>query len=115
MRALLLSAVILAGCGSDTLGENTAYRRLNDQFQTYDECATSGFVGCYQTLTLCTSGRVRMELDPQRMEGKYTLEDDLAVASFPTMTVRFDLESATSPQLPGRAWELVEPIVYDCE
>ena len=115
MRALILSAALLAGCGSDTLGEDTAYRRLVDQFSTYDECATSGFTGCYQTLTLCASGRVRMELDPQRMEGKYTLEDDTAVAAFPTMTVRFDLEKATSQQLPGRAWDLVEPVVYDCQ
>ncbi|MBL9013256.1 MAG: hypothetical protein JNL83_03715 [Myxococcales bacterium] len=115
MRALLLSALVITGCGSDTLGEDTAYRRLVDQYSTYDQCASSGFAGCYQTLTLCASGRVRMELDPQRMEGKYTLEDDTAVASFPTMTVRFDLDSATSQQLPGRAWELVEPVVYDCQ
>ena len=115
MRALLLCAALLAGCGSDTLGEDTAYRRLVDQFSTYEQCTAAGFVGCYQTLTLCANGRVRMELDPQRMEGKYTVEDDTAVAAFPTMTVRFDLESATSKQLPGRPWELVEPIVYDCQ
>jgi hypothetical protein len=114
MRALLLAAVVLAGCGSDTLGENTAYRRLVDGYSTYDECATSGFVGCYQTLTLCTSGRVRMELDPQRQDGKYVLDGDTAIASFPAMTVHFDLEHATSAQLPGKQWELVEPIVYDC-
>ncbi|MBA3463436.1 MAG: hypothetical protein H0T46_26005 [Deltaproteobacteria bacterium] len=114
MRALLLAAVVLAGCGSDTLGEDTAYRRLVGEFNTYEQCATSGFVGCYQTLTLCTSGRVRMELDPSRQEGKYTLDGDLAIAAFPTMTVRFDLEKAQSQQLPGRAWELVEPVVYDC-
>ena len=89
MRALLLSAALLAGCGSDTLGEDTAYRRLVDQFSTYEQCVSAGFVGCYETLTLCQSGRVRMELDPQRMEGKYTLEDDTAVAAFPTMIVRF--------------------------
>ena len=115
MRALLVSALLLTGCGSDTLGEDTAYRRLVEQFSTYEQCASSGFVGCYQTLTFCASGKVRMELDPQRMEGKYTIEDDAAVASFPTMTVRFDLDSASSQQLPGRAWELVEPIVYDCQ
>ena len=115
MRALLLSALVLTGCASETLGEDTAYRRLVDQYSTYDQCASSGFVGCYQTLTLCASGRVRMELDPQRMEGKYTLDDDTAIAAFPTMTVRFALDSATSPQLPGRAWELVEPVVYDCQ
>ncbi len=115
MRALLVSALLVTGCGSDTLGEDTAYRRLVDQFSTYEQCSSSGFVGCYQTLTLCASGRVRMELDPQRMEGKYTIEDDTAVAAFPTMTVRFDLDSATSQQLPGRSWELVEPVVYDCQ
>lgn len=114
MRALVLS-VLLTGCASETLGEDTAYRRLVDQFATYDQCASSGFVGCYQTLTLCTSGRVRMELDPTRMEGKYTLEDDTAVAAFPTMTVRFDMSSASSQQLPGRSWDVVEPVVYDCQ
>lgn len=115
MRALLLSAALLSGCASDTLGEDTAYRRLVEQYSTYEQCASSGFVGCYQTLTLCASGRVRMELDPQRMEGTYTVEDGTAVADFPTMTVRFDLDSATSQQLPGRSWELVEPVVYDCQ
>jgi hypothetical protein len=112
--ALLVSAVLFTGCASDTLGDNTAYRRLVDQFQTYDQCAQAGFVACYQSLTLCTSGAVRMELDPQRQEGKYTLDGDLAIAAFPKMTVNFDMEKGASPQLPGRTWELVEPVVYDC-
>jgi hypothetical protein len=120
MRALLLAAVATiatlggTGCASDTLGEDTAYRRLVDGYTSYDACAAAGFAGCYQSLTLCSSGAVRMELDPTRQQGKYTLDGDIAVASFPAMTVRFDLESATSSQLPGRTWELVEPIVYDC-
>jgi hypothetical protein len=115
MRALLVSALLVTGCGSDTLGEDTAYRRLVDQFSTYEQCVSAGFVGCYQTLTLCQSGRVRMELDPQRMEGKYIVDGDTAIAEFPTMTVTFDLESGSSPQLPGRSWDLVEPVVYDCQ
>jgi len=115
MRALLLAAVVLTGCASDTLGEDTAYRRLVDGYASYDACATAGFAGCYQSLTLCTSGAVRMELDPTRQEGKYTLDGDIAVAAFPTMTVRFDLSAATSSQLPGQhQWELVEPVIYDC-
>ncbi|MBL0213823.1 MAG: hypothetical protein IPQ07_08065 [Myxococcales bacterium] len=118
MRASLvpaaLAAILFTGCASDTLGDDTAYRRLVDGYDSYEACAAAGFAGCYQTLTLCSSGAVRMELDPTRQQGKYTLEGDIAVAAFPAMTVRFDLESATSSQLPGRRWELVEPIVYDC-
>ena len=115
MRALVLAAaVLLTGCASDTLGENTAYRRLVDGYDSYDACAAAGFAACYQTLTLCQSGASRMELDPQRQEGKYTLDGDTAIASFPRMTVEFDLQSATSAQLPGRTWELVEPVTYDC-
>jgi hypothetical protein len=115
MRAALLAVVVLTGCGSDTLGDDTAYRRLVDGYDSYDACASAGFAACYQTLTLCTSGAVRMELDPQRMQGKYTLDGDIAVAAFPAMTVRFDLDAQASSQLPGRhTWELVEPVVYDC-
>jgi len=112
--ALLLSAALFAGCASDTLGENTAYRRLVDQFDSYDQCAKAGFTACYQSLTLCTSGAVRMELDPERQEGKYRLDGDVAIAEFPRMQVQFDLEKAQSQQLPGRTWDLVEPVVYDC-
>ncbi len=114
MRALLLAVAVLTGCGSDTLGDDTAYRRLVDGYQSYDACAAAGFSACYQSLTLCTTGTVRMELDPQRQEGRYTLDGDVAIAAFPAMTVRFDLEAQTSSQLPGRPWELVEPVVYDC-
>ncbi len=95
--------------------EAAAYRRLVDGYDSYDVCVAAGFAACYQTLTLCTSGAVRIELDPQRQQGKYTLDGDVAIASFPTMTVRFDLDALRSTELPGRhPWELVEPVVYDC-
>ena len=96
MRALLLAVVVLTGCGSDTLGDDTAYRRLVDGYDSYDACATAGFAACYQSLTLCSSGAVRMELDPQRQQGKYTLDGDVAIASFPAMTVRFELTDHVS-------------------
>jgi hypothetical protein len=115
MRALALVAVLVSGCASETLGDNTAYRRLVDQYDSYQQCATSGFDACYQSLTLCASGASTIELDPQREQGKYTLDGDLAVSAFPRMTVRFDMEKLTSQDLPGRnAWELVEPVAYDC-
>lgn len=116
MRAFFLAALVLAtGCAADTLGENTAYRRLVDQYDSYEACTAGGFAACYQTLTLCTSGASRIELDPQRQEGKYTLDGDVATSTFPTRTVRFDLDAQMSKDLPGRhEWELVEPVIYDC-
>lgn len=115
MRAALFAILCLTGCGTDTLGDDTAYRRLVDGYESYDACAAAGFSACYQSLTLCSSGAVRMELDPERQQGKYTLDGEVAIAAFPRMTVRFDLDAQASTQLPGRhPWELVEPIIYDC-
>jgi hypothetical protein len=116
MRALclVLFAVVTSGCASDTL-DNVTYRRLVDQFDTFDQCLAEGdFADCHQTLTFCADGRANANLD-FRQEGAYEVRDSRAIAMLPTVTVIFDLETATSQQLPGRhRWELVEPLNVDC-
>lgn len=117
MRAITLTSLVFAivGCGgSDTL-DNTTYRRLVDQFDSYDQCVADGeFAPCYQTLTFCADGHVNANLD-YRQEGSYRVTDTAAVAKLPTVTVVFDLEKLFSTQLPGRhPWQLVEPVIYDC-
>jgi hypothetical protein len=114
MRALLLVTVLAAGCGAETI-DDTAYRRLSDSFDTYDQCLAEGnFAPCYQTLTFCADGRVNANLE-FRQEGSYIVREAEAIARLPTMELHFDLEKASSSQLPGRhRWELVEPLYYDC-
>jgi hypothetical protein len=117
MRTLIVSflaVLAFTGCASDTL-DNTTYRRLVDQFDSYDHCLDEGdFTSCYQTLTFCADGRANANLE-FRQEGPYTIADSRAVAELQTVTVIFDLETATSAQLPGRhRWELVEPLNVDC-
>lgn len=109
-----LAAAAMTGCASDTL-DDTAYRRLVDTFESYDQCLAEGnFAPCYQTLTFCADGRANANLD-YRLEGKYIVRENEAIATLPTMTLHFDLESASSTQLPGRhKWELVTPVYYDC-
>ena len=117
MRVTLLLAVLAAtGCTSDTVEENTAYRRLLDGFNSEEHCLAEGnFTPCYQTLTLCTSGVATMDLVNYPKEGDYLIEGNVAVADFIDMQVIFDLNAKSSAQLPGRhPWQLVEPIVYDC-
>ncbi|MGE0867298.1 MAG: hypothetical protein AB7P03_01960 [Kofleriaceae bacterium] len=117
MRAMLLATALAVGCSTDTtLSEDTAFRRIVDQYASYEECINdSQFIDCYQTLTLCANGRVAMSLNLQVEDGSYQLDGDLAIATFLTKTVEFDLETASSPQLPGRnRWERVEPTYYDC-
>lgn len=112
---LVVFFILATGCGSDTL-DNTTYRRLADQFDTYDQCLQTGeFAPCYQTLTFCTNGRVNANLD-YRQEGDYQVRDEFAIAKLPSVTVYFDLDKAASTQLPGRhKWELVEPLYPDCQ
>ena len=101
----------------DTLSDDAAFRRLVDDFDSESQCISEGnFAVCYQTLTLCASGRVRMDLVNRPQDGEYTLADgDLAVARFIDMRVEFDLDAKRSAQLPGRhPWEQVQPLVYDC-
>ncbi len=119
MRALLLLATVLAsGCTTDTLSEDTAYRRLVDGFDSEAQCLAQGKLApCYQTLTLCSSGLVRMDLEARPQDGEYNLADSsIAIARFSDMRVEFDLETRRSAQLPGRhPWEQTAPLVYDCE
>jgi len=114
VRLLLLASLTLGACASDTL-DNTAYRRVVDQFASEDQCVAEGnFARCYDTLTFCADGTANASLDV-RQEGHYQVSDDRAVAQLPTMTLVFDLAKQSSDQLPGRnAWELVAPLLYDC-
>lgn len=114
MRALLLITLLASACGSETL-EDTAYRRLVDTFDSYDQCLAEGnFAPCYQTLTFCADGRLNANLDI-RQEGPYFVRDSEAIAKLLTMQLHFDLEKQSSAQLPGRhEWEIVEPLYYDC-
>lgn len=115
MRGMLLVLIVIAtGCASDTLDDVT-YRRLVDQFDSFDQCLAEGdFAPCYQTLTFCADGRANANLE-FRQEGPYEVRDSRAFAELQTVTVVFDLETASSPQLPGRhRWELVEPVSIDC-
>jgi hypothetical protein len=118
MRATLLLALGIAatGCTSETVDENTAYRRLVERFDSEAQCLAEGdFTPCYQTLTLCTNGRVLMDLVNYPTTGEYLLDGDRAVAEFIDRRVVFDLATQTSEQLPGRhPWLVVNPIVYGC-
>jgi hypothetical protein len=118
MRALLIALVLVfSACTDTTLADDTAYRRLGDQYTSYDQCIADGdFNPCYQTLTLCANGRVFMDLENAPQEGSYQLANDTAVAKFTTRTVVFDLSHATSTQLPGvHPWEFITPIFYGCD
>jgi hypothetical protein len=119
MRALLLAVVVFgSGCVDSTLSEDTAYRRLVDTYDSEAQClAQSNIAPCYQTLTLCASGKVRMDLVNRPQDGEYTLADSsIAVATFIDMRVEFNLDARTSNDLPGRhPWEQVSTIVYDCQ
>lgn len=117
VRTTLLLPLLatLVACGSDAL-EPTAYRRLVDTFDSEAQCLSDGALApCYQTLTFCSNGRARAQLE-QPAEGRYHIDDgELAVIELPRVTVQFDLATASSPQLPGRhAWELALPLQYDC-
>lgn len=113
MRALFVT-ILLAGCGIQTL-DNETYRRLLDRFDSYDDCLAEGdFSACYQTLTFCDDGRLNANLD-FRQEGPYKLRDTNAIADLPKMTLYFDLMTLESAQLPGRHdWEEADPIPADC-
>jgi len=119
MRALLLAALVLgSGCMDDTLSEDTAYRRRVDGFDSEAQCLAQGqLTACYQTLTLCAGGLVRLDLVSRPEDGEYKLADSsIAVARFIDKRVEFDIDARTSAQLPGRhPWEQIHPLVYDCQ
>lgn len=105
---------MVAGCASDTL-DNVTYRRLVDQFDSYDQCVAQGeFTPCYETLTFCADGRANANLE-FRQEGKYEVVENEAIAQLPRVTLHFDLDKRTSSELPGKhPWELVTPVYFDC-
>lgn len=120
MRALptlvLLFAPLATACTDDTIGENTAYRRLQDAYDSEAQCLSSTVNACYQTLTLCTNGRASIDLAMRPLRGTYLLEGSIARTETIDMSFDFDLETLSSPDLPGRhRWERVESLTYDCD
>jgi hypothetical protein len=111
----LLLAPFATACTDDTVGENTVYRRLVDTYETEAQCTASTLDACYQNLTLCTNGRATLDLYMRPAKGTYVLSGSIARAETIDMSFDFDLDTASSPDLPGRhAWELVEPLLFDC-
>ncbi len=112
---LLLLAPLATACTDDTVGENTAYRRLQDAYDNEAHCLSSTVSACYQTLTLCTNGRASVDLAMRPMRGTYLLSGSIARTETIDMSFDFDLETQSSPDLPGRhPWGLVESLNYDC-
>jgi hypothetical protein len=119
MRALttlvLLFAPLATACTDDTVGENTAYRRLLDAYNSEADCLSSTVNACYQTLTLCTNGNATVDLSMRPMRGTYLLQGSIARTETIDMSFDFDLETLSSPDLPGRnRWAQVESLTYDC-
>lgn len=112
-----IAVVALVGCTDASLGEDTAYRRLVGNFDSYDACiADKALPTCYQTLTLCANGRVLIDLDNRPQDGRYEIEDNVAVAEIGGTMIEFDLATRSSAQLPGRhSWELVTPSFTGCD
>ena len=115
MLVLVFGVSAGAACTDDTVGDNTAYRRLQDAYDTEAQCLSSTLDACYQTLTLCTNGRATLDLASRPMKGTYLLDGTIARTETIDMSFDFDLATLSSPDLPGRhRWELVEPLSYDC-
>ncbi len=118
MRTAFLVALLVTGCTDTTVDEDMTFRRLRDEFSSYDQCLAEGnFTPCYQTLVMCPDARTRIDLQNSPQRGTYQLVDSQAVLSFTVMgTIHFDLESNSSPELPGvHAWERIEPISHGCD
>lgn len=117
MRFILLASLVLAGCTDSSPDEDRAFRRLVDQFDTYDQCiADPAIVSCYDTLVLCANGRLMIDLDNRPQEGRYQLDGSVATAKIDGEMIVFDLEKRTSQQLPGRhAWEIATPSFTGCD
>lgn len=112
--ALLLSPLATA-CTDDVVGEDVVYRRLVDAYDSEAQCLSSTLDACYQNLTLCTNGRASVDLAMRPMRGTYLLEGSIARTETIDMSFDFDLDTLSSPDLPGRhRWEAVHPLVYDC-
>jgi hypothetical protein len=115
MRAFFL-VLALTGCTDTLLEEDTTFRRLRDDFSSKEQCLAEGdFTPCFQTLLLCSDGRVRMDLENSPQRGTYQLQDNIAVASFVQRTIDFDVEAVQSEDLPGlHPWERIDPIFESC-
>ncbi len=120
MRALLLISAIwaVAGCTDTAVDQDTTYRRLRDQFSSEPQCLAEGnFTPCFQTLRLCPDRRASIDLDNSPQHGSYELATGEAIMTFIVMgTIHFDLDAATSPQLPGiHPWEEIHPTSSGCD
>jgi hypothetical protein len=119
MRLVPLALLsLLSGCTDTAVDENTTFRRLRDQFDSKEQCLAQGdFTPCFQTLALCPDGRSRIDLENSPQRGTYQLADGIAVLEFTVMgTIRFDLDAASSDDLPGRhPWQPIEPISQGCD
>jgi len=113
----LLPLILITGCADSGLDGDTAYRRLVDRYDTYDQClADPALASCYQTLTLCANGRVMMDLDNRPLDGHYDIDGSIVTAKIAGDMIVFDIDTRTSSQLPGRhVWELAMPSFYGCD
>jgi len=116
MRGLVFAALALIGCTDDTVSHDTSFRRLVDAYPTFEDCvAATPFEVCYQTLTLCPDGVALLDLENHLEDGKYKVEASIAKMTFVSRTVLFDLDRASSPQLPGaHPWESNDPVFTGC-
>lgn len=112
-----LVILLLAGCTDSALDDDRAFRRLVDSYDTYDQClADTPIVSCYQTLVLCTNGRVFIDLDNRPKDGSYELDGSMATVRVAGEQILFDLDKRSSPQLPGRhPWEVATPSFTGCD
>ena len=117
MRNSLVMLVLLAGCTDSALDDDRAYRRLVDRFDSYDQCiADKSIASCYQTLILCASGRVMIDLDNRPQDGSYEVEGHMATLRVGGDMIVFDMDKRASSQLPGRhQWELASPSFTGCD
>jgi hypothetical protein len=112
----LLFAPLATACTDDAVSDNLVYRRLVDTYDSEQHCRESTLAPCYQNLTLCTNGRATLDLSMRPIKGTYLLVGSIARTDTIDMSFDFDLETQSSPDLPGRhRWELVEPLLYDCK
>jgi hypothetical protein len=118
MRTLLglgLFAALVMGCTETAVDTDTTYRRLVDNYDSEQACLSGGLSACYQLITLCASGAATVDVASRPLHGSYVLDGEIAHADLVEMRVDFNLETLSSPQLPGRhAWELREALVQDC-
>lgn len=57
-----------------------------------------------------------LDLAMRPMRGTYSLQGSIARTDTIDMSFDFDLDSQSSPDLPGRhRWELVDALIYDCK